>query len=160
MWAEAASVVCVLCDTVVAQSPALLRQHVAGVSHKKALAGATSDDGTVSPPEARMAGAVATVGECKARLDIRPDAAQAATLERYQRKSWPPSADAPHLPTVPLLSMRYEAVACYACQTACVTKREFGKKHVPSSACSSETIHTVTVQSLEEKSKHHIDSVT
>jgi len=160
VWAEAASVVCVLCDTVVAQSPALLRQHVAGVSHKKALAGATSDDGTVSPPEARMAGAVATVGECKARLDIRPDAAQAATLERYQSKSWPPSADAPHLPPVPLLSMRYEAVACYACQTACVTKREFGKKHVPSSACSSETIHTVTVQTLQQGNKTRFFPVT
>ena len=130
IWDDAAAVVCVLCDTVVAQSSGLLRQHEGGAGHKKAVASATSADGTLLPADARVAEAVATLDECKAHLEMQLRAAQVVTLERYQWKAWPRSADAPHLPAVPLLSVRHESVACYGCQMACVSRREFSKKHV------------------------------
>jgi len=130
VWQEAGDVICVLCDTPLRHGSQQLKHHVSSSTHKAAVTAADGTDaGAMVPPVPHMAVAVSTADECIAALDATPS--QVATLDRYnkQSKSWPASADAPHLPPLPKLSARHKTVVCYQCQSVGGSSRELLRKH-------------------------------
>jgi len=180
VWKEPSVVICALCDMTLGRGPQQLKHHVSSSTHKAAVTAATAAGRTnavaMVPPAPHAAVAVSTADECVSALEAAATPSQVATLDRYKNdaKSWPSSADAPHLPPVPASSARHNTVVCYQCRSVGGSSRELLRKHaaVPaadaqaatnsnsepqpppppplSAACSNRVFPTVPTQTLQK----------